>query len=115
MQVRKYLIKIVKADKVEIDISHETSSFSRLAVTKQIVGIYDARVLWCNLFNIDDLGIAENSKEFEQLFSCQFADDNTSRESLNADSATLPSGQLRIVARLRFSFINAHLVIVKCG
>ena len=70
-----------KADKVEIDISHENLKNGKLCADrqwKQIVSIYDAMEGGCNLFNIDDL-IAENSKEeFEQLFLCQFADDNSS-------------------------------------
>lgn len=70
-----------KADKVEIDISHENLRTGKLCADrqwKQIVSIYDAMEGGCNLFNIDDL-IAENSKEeFEQLFLCQFADDNSS-------------------------------------
>lgn len=70
-----------KADKVEIDISHENLKSGKLCADrqwKQIVTIHDAMEGGCNLFNIDDL-IAENSKEeFEQLFLCQFADDNTS-------------------------------------
>ena len=70
-----------KADKVEIDISHENLKSGKLCADrqwKQIVTINDAMEAGCNLFNIDDL-IAENSKEeFEQLFLCQFADDNTS-------------------------------------
>ena len=70
-----------KSEKVEIDISHENLKSGKLCVDrqwKQIVSIYDAMEGGCNLFNIDDL-IAENSKEeFEQLFLCQFADDNSS-------------------------------------
>ena len=70
-----------KADKVEIDISHENLKSGKLCADrqwKQIVSIYDAMEGGCNLFNIDDL-IAENSREeFEQLFLCQFADDNSS-------------------------------------
>lgn len=70
-----------KADKVEIDISHENLKSGKLCADrqwKQIVSIYDAMEGGCNLFNIDDL-IAENSKEeFDQLFLCQFADDNSS-------------------------------------
>lgn len=70
-----------KSEKIEIDISHENLKSGKLCADrqwKQIVSIYDAMEGGCNLFNIDDL-IAENSKEeFEQLFLCQFADDNTS-------------------------------------
>ena len=70
-----------KSEKVEIDISHENlknGKFCADSQWKQIVSIYDAMEGGCNLFNIDDL-IAENSKEeFEQLFLCQFADDNSS-------------------------------------
>ncbi|HHF4150999.1 TPA: terminase family protein [Haemophilus influenzae] len=70
-----------KSEKIEIDISHENLKSGKLCADrqwKQIVSIYDAMEGGCNLFNIDDL-IAENSKEeFEQLFLCQFADDNSS-------------------------------------
>ena len=70
-----------KADKVEIDISHEnlrTGKFCADRQWKQIVTIHDALEGGCNLFNLEDL-LAENSKEeFEQLFLCQFADDNSS-------------------------------------
>ena len=70
-----------KSEKVEIDISHENLKSGKLCADrqwKQIVSIYDALEGGCNLFNIEDL-IAENSKEeFEQLFLCQFADDNSS-------------------------------------
>lgn len=70
-----------KSEKVEIDISHENLKSGKLCADrqwKQIVSIYDAMEGGCNLFNIDDL-IAENSKEeFEQLFLCHFADDNSS-------------------------------------
>ena len=70
-----------KADKVEIDISHENLRMGKLCGDrqwKQIVTIHDALKGGCNLFNLEDL-LAENSKEeFEQLFLCQFADDNSS-------------------------------------
>lgn len=70
-----------KSEKIEIDISHANLKSGKLCADrqwKQIVSIYDAMEGGCNLFNIDDL-IAENSKEeFEQLFLCQFADDNSS-------------------------------------
>ncbi len=70
-----------KADKVEIDISHENLRMGKLCADrqwKQIVTIHDALEGGCNLFNLEDL-LAENSKEeFEQLFLCQFADDNSS-------------------------------------
>ena len=70
-----------KADKVEINISHENLRTGKLCADrqwKQIVTIHDALEGGCNLFNLEDL-LAENSKEeFEQLFLCQFADDNSS-------------------------------------
>ncbi|MDN3211367.1 terminase large subunit domain-containing protein [Haemophilus sp. SZY H57] len=70
-----------KSEKVEIDISHENLGMGKLCGDrqwKQIVTIYDALEGGCNLFDIEDL-LAENSKEeFEQLFLCQFADDNSS-------------------------------------
>lgn len=70
-----------KSEKVEIDISHENlknGKFCADSQWKQIVSIYDAMEGGCTLFDINNL-IAENSKaEFEQLYLCQFADDNTS-------------------------------------
>jgi len=70
-----------KADKVEIDISHENLKTGKLCADrqwKQIVTIHDALEGGCNRFSLEDL-LAENSKEeFEQLFLCQFADDNSS-------------------------------------
>ncbi|MBN6064178.1 terminase large subunit domain-containing protein [Aggregatibacter actinomycetemcomitans] len=70
-----------KSEKVEIDISHENLRMGKLCGDrqwKQIVTIYDALEGGCNLFDIEDL-LAENSKEeIEQLFLCQFADDNSS-------------------------------------
>lgn len=69
-----------KADKVDIDISHASLRGGKLCADrqwKQIVTIYDALEGGCDLFNIDDL-LAENSREeFEQLFLCQFADDES--------------------------------------
>nr|DAQ40422.1 MAG TPA: terminase ATPase subunit [Caudoviricetes sp.] len=70
-----------KSEKVEIDISHENlknGKFCADSQWKQIVSIYDAMEGGCSLFDINNL-IAENSKaEFEQLYLCQFADDNSS-------------------------------------
>lgn len=70
-----------KSEKVEIDISHENlknGKFCADSQWKQIVSIYDAMEGGCTLFDINNL-IAENSKaEFEQLYLCQFADDNSS-------------------------------------
>lgn len=70
-----------KDERVEIDISHDNLRAGKLCGDrqwKQIVNIYDAEEGGCNLFNIDDL-LAENSREeFEQLYLCQFADDNSS-------------------------------------
>ncbi|OOF87353.1 terminase large subunit domain-containing protein [Rodentibacter ratti] len=73
--------KRAKSEKVEIDISHENLKSGKLCADrqwKQIVNIYDAMEGGCNRFDIEDL-IAEYSKEeFEQLFLCQFADDDSS-------------------------------------
>ena len=70
-----------KSEKVEIYISHENlknGKFCADSQWKQIVSIYDAMEGGCSLFDINNL-IAENSKaEFEQLYLCQFADDNSS-------------------------------------
>lgn len=68
-------------EKVEIDISHKNLQVGKFCADRQwrqIVNIYDAQLGGCNLFNIDDLKYENSTAEFEQLFMCQFADDQSS-------------------------------------
>lgn len=70
-----------ESERVEIDISHANLRAGKLCADRQwrqIVNIYDAELGDCNLFNIDDLKFENSTAEFEQLFMCQFADDNSS-------------------------------------
>ncbi|MFW9292909.1 terminase large subunit domain-containing protein, partial [Glaesserella parasuis] len=70
-----------ESERVEIDISHANLRAGKLCADRQwrqIVNIYDAELGGCNLFNIDDLKFENSTAEFEQLFMCQFADDNSS-------------------------------------
>lgn len=70
-----------ESEQVEIDISHANLRAGKLCADRQwrqIVNIYDAELGGCNLFNIDDLKFENSTAEFEQLFMCQFADDNSS-------------------------------------
>ncbi|MDG6308874.1 terminase family protein [Glaesserella parasuis] len=70
-----------ESERVEIDISHANLRAGKLCADRQwrqIVNIYDAELGGCNLFNIDDLKFENSAAEFEQLFMCQFADDNSS-------------------------------------
>lgn len=68
-------------EKAEFNISHDYLCSGRLCADrhwKQIVTIYDAQKGGCNLFDIEQLRFENSTEEFEQLFLCQFADDNTS-------------------------------------
>lgn len=70
-----------KAQQGEFDISHEFLKCGRVGPDnqwRQIVNIYDAEAGGCNLFDIHDLKLEYSADEFEQLFMCQFIDDNES-------------------------------------
>ncbi|MGX2974954.1 terminase ATPase subunit family protein [Ursidibacter arcticus] len=70
-----------KAEQVEIDISHKNLKNGKEcadAQWRQIVNIYDAQLGGCNLFDIDRLKLENSPDEFEQLFMCEFIDDNAS-------------------------------------
>lgn len=72
--------KRAKADQAEFDISHENLRTGKLCADrhwKQIVNIYDAEAGGCDLFDIDDLKFEYSVEEFEQLFLCQFMDDQS--------------------------------------
>ncbi|AEC16275.1 terminase large subunit domain-containing protein [Gallibacterium anatis] len=65
----------------EFDISHAYLQPGRLMPDgqwRQIVTIYDAMAQGCNLFDVDALKLEYSVEEFEQLFLCQFIDDNSS-------------------------------------
>ncbi|MGX2969293.1 terminase large subunit domain-containing protein [Ursidibacter sp. B-7004-1] len=68
-------------ERVEIDISHENLKGGKFCADRQwrqIVNIYDAEQGGCNLFDIEQLKFENSSAEFEQLYMCQFADDDSS-------------------------------------
>lgn len=70
-----------KAEQVEIDISHANLKAGKLCGDgqwRQIVNIYDAEQGGCNLFDINQLKLENSPDEFEQLFMCEFIDDNQS-------------------------------------
>lgn len=70
-----------KAEQVEIDISHKNLKNGKECADgqwRQIVNIYDAQLGGCNLFDIDRLKLENSPDEFEQLFMCEFIDDNAS-------------------------------------
>lgn len=70
-----------KAQQGVFDISHDFLKCGRVGADnqwRQIVNIYDAENGGCNLFDIHDLKLEYSADEFEQLFMCQFIDDNES-------------------------------------
>nr|AJE08870.2 terminase [Mannheimia haemolytica USDA-ARS-USMARC-184] len=70
-----------KAEQVEIDISHANLKNGKKCGDgqwRQIVNIYDAEAGGCNLFDIEQLKLENSPDEFEQLFMCEFIDDNQS-------------------------------------
>lgn len=70
-----------KSEQVEIDISHANLKNGKLCddgIWRQIVNIEDAEEGGCNLFDIQQLKMENSPDEFEQLFMCEFIDDNQS-------------------------------------
>ena len=70
-----------KAEQVEIDISHANLKAGKLCDDgqwRQIVNIEDAEKGGCNLFDIQQLKMENSPDEFNQLFMCEFIDDNQS-------------------------------------
>lgn len=68
-------------EKAEFDISHQNLKAGKLMPDrhwKQIVTIYDAQQGGCDLFDIEELRFENSVEEFEQLYLCQFADDQAS-------------------------------------
>lgn len=70
-----------EAEQVEIDISHKNLKGGKYCDDgqwRQIVNIYDAEAGGCTLFDIERLKLENSPDEFEQLFMCEFIDDNAS-------------------------------------
>ncbi|MRR51671.1 MAG: terminase ATPase subunit family protein [Rhodocyclaceae bacterium] len=70
-----------KADKVEVDLRHETLANGLLCQDgqwRQIVTILDAIRGGCDLFDIDQLRLEYGPAEFDNLLMCQFIDDSLS-------------------------------------
>lgn len=70
-----------KSEQVEIDISHANLKAGKLCEDgqwRQIVNIEDAEKGGCNLFDIKQLKMENSPDEFNQLFMCEFIDDNQS-------------------------------------
>ncbi|WP_443025474.1 terminase large subunit domain-containing protein [Sphingomonas sp. PB4P5] len=78
--------RVKKADRIEIDVSHDSLKNGRLCednVWRQIVTIEDAAALGCDLFNVDELRIEYAPDEFANLLMCQFVDDSLSAFKFN--------------------------------
>lgn len=70
-----------KSEQVNIDISHAALKNGKLCEDgqwRQIVNIEDAEKGGCNLFDIAQLKLENSPDEFNQLFMCEFIDDNQS-------------------------------------
>lgn len=70
-----------KADRVEIDVSHQALQAGALCADgqwRQIVTIEDAVRQGCDLFDIDGLRREYNDQDFANLFMCAWVDDSAS-------------------------------------
>lgn len=70
-----------KADKIEVDISHDALKNGCLCADGQwrhIVTVQDAIAQGCDLFDIDQLRLEYSEPEFQNLLMCEFVDDNAS-------------------------------------
>ena len=78
--------RVKKADRIEIDVSHDSLQRGRLCednIWRQIVTIEDAAARGCDLFDIDELRIEYAPDEFANLLLCQFVDDSLSAFRFN--------------------------------
>lgn len=78
--------RVKKADRVEIDVSHDRLGAGVLCedkVWRQIVTIEDAAARGCDLFDIDELRVEYAPDEFANLLMCQFVDDSLSAFKFN--------------------------------
>jgi uncharacterized protein YjcR len=70
-----------KADRVEIDVSHQALRGGALGPDgqwRQIVTVEDAIDGGCDLFDLDQLRLEYSADEFSNLLMCQFVDDTLS-------------------------------------
>ncbi|WP_375194868.1 terminase large subunit domain-containing protein [Sphingobium sp.] len=75
-----------KADRVEIDVSHDalaTGSVGPDRVWRNIVTIRDAEAGGCDLFDIEELEDEYAPDEFANLYMCKFVDDSLSAFKFN--------------------------------
>lgn len=78
--------RVKKADRIEIDVSHEALKGGLLCsdgVWRHIVTIEDAEAQGCDLFDIDELRLDYAPDEFANLLMCQFVDDSLSAFKFN--------------------------------
>ncbi len=70
-----------KAEQADFDISHENLVRGKVLADgqwRQIVNILDAENGGCTLFDLNALKLENSPEEFNQLFMCEFADDDQS-------------------------------------
>lgn len=75
-----------KADRIEIDVSHNALAIGSLGpdrVWRHIVNIRDAEAGGCDLFDIEELQDEYAEDEFANLFLCDFVDDSLSAFRFN--------------------------------
>lgn len=70
-----------KSEHIKVDVSHDHLQKGRLCsdgMWRQIVTVQDAENGGCDLFNIERLKRENNAERFNNLFMCEFIDDNSS-------------------------------------
>ncbi|MGB1763811.1 terminase ATPase subunit family protein [Alloalcanivorax xenomutans] len=70
-----------KADRIEVDVSHEALVNGMLCADgqwRQIVTVEDAVAGGCDLFDLDQLRLEYSPDEYANLLMCQFVDDSLS-------------------------------------
>ncbi|WP_421870762.1 terminase ATPase subunit family protein [Motiliproteus sp.] len=70
-----------KADRINLDVSHQALRNGRLCEDgqwRQIVTVEDAMVGGCDLFDIDQLRLEYSEEEYRNLLMCEFVDDQAS-------------------------------------
>uniref|UniRef100_UPI00082C9075 terminase large subunit domain-containing protein n=1 Tax=Novosphingobium rosa TaxID=76978 RepID=UPI00082C9075 len=77
----KFNKRRAKADKVEVDITHEALAKGVMGpdrIWRQIVTIHDAVMKGLDLVDIEELRFENSVEEFAMLFECEFVDDGAS-------------------------------------
>ena len=75
-----------KADRIEIDVSHQALAAGSVGpdrVWRHIVNIRDADLAGCDLFDIEELEDEYAADEFANLYMCEFVDDSLSAFKFN--------------------------------